>query len=109
MGIHRSSIREDARHDMQRDEMIRAHLLTSSLWKMPAASAADALVASNTAVKCDGWPAPLLAMTGMDTAEEMRETSSRSNPLPWPEWGEGKGGTGGAREGTLATCKGVGE
>lgn len=41
---------------------------TSLLWKMPAARAASTRVARNTSLKCDGTPAPELAMTGMVAA-----------------------------------------
>ena len=49
---------------------------------MPAASAADALVVSNTSEKCSGVPAPLLAITGMPTESDMSFTKSVSNPFP---------------------------
>lgn len=55
-------------------------MATSCRWKMPAASAADALVPRNTSVKCEGAPAPLLAMTGMLTAELTASMSGRSKP-----------------------------
>jgi hypothetical protein len=49
---------------------------------MPAASAADAFVFSNTSEKWSGVPAPLLAITGMPTESEMSFTKSMSNPFP---------------------------
>jgi len=42
-----------------------ASMGTSSLWKIPAAKAASALVLSNISEKCSTLPAPLEAMTGM--------------------------------------------
>lgn len=55
---------------------------TSFRWNIPAASAADALVFSNTSEKCSTVPAPLLAITGMLTASETSFTKSISNPFP---------------------------
>ena len=63
---------------------LTSEMATSPRWKMPAASAAEQLVASNTSVKCSGHPAPEEAMTGMDTASDTSPTSSWSNPFPWP-------------------------
>jgi hypothetical protein len=41
---------------------------TSSLWKIPAARAASTSVFSKTSEKCSTFPAPLEAMTGMETS-----------------------------------------
>lgn len=55
-------------------------IATSRLWKIPAASAADAAVLSNTSLKWSGQPAPLEAMTGMVTACATASTRARSKP-----------------------------
>lgn len=57
---------------------------TSLRWKMPAASAAEALVFSKTSEKCCTTPAPLLAMTGIVTASDTSFINSMSYPSPWP-------------------------
>jgi hypothetical protein len=44
-----------------------ASMGTSSLWKIPAANAASTSVFSKTSEKCSTFPAPLEAMTGMET------------------------------------------
>ena len=49
-------------------------------WKIPAANADSALVFSNTSEKCATLPAPLEAITGMETALLTVLINSRSNP-----------------------------
>ena len=61
-----------------------ASMGTSSLWKIPAARAASTSVSSKTSEKCSILPAPLEAMTGMDTASLTCFTSSISKPLLVP-------------------------
>lgn len=56
--------------------------VTSFLWKIPAARAAEAFVSLKTSVKCSTAPAPLLAITGMLTASETNLIRSISNPFP---------------------------
>jgi hypothetical protein len=51
----------------------------SSLWKIPAAKAASALVFSKTSEKCSTFPAPEEAMTGIDTASLTCFMTSMSN------------------------------
>ena len=51
---------------------------TSSLWKIPAAKAASALVFSKTSVKCSSLPAPEDAITGIETLSRMWLMSSMS-------------------------------
>ena len=60
--------------------LFTSRISTSFLWKIPAASAAAALVCWNTSVKCAAQPAPLLAITGMLTASDTARTSSMSKP-----------------------------
>jgi hypothetical protein len=60
---------------------LTAAMGTSRRWKIPAASAADALVREKTSVKCSGAPAPLDAMTGMVTALETASTRPMSKPF----------------------------
>ena len=47
-------------------------------WKMLAARAASTPVRSKTWLKCSGAPAPLLAMTGTETAALIESSSGRS-------------------------------
>ena len=61
-----------------------ASIGTSSLWKIPAANAASTSVFSKTSEKCSAQPAPLEAMTGMDTASLTCWISSMSKPLLVP-------------------------
>jgi len=61
-----------------------ASMGTSSLWKIPAAKAASALVFSKTSEKCSTLPAPEDAITGIETLSRMWLTSSMSKPLLVP-------------------------
>ena len=57
---------------------------TSSLWKIPAARVASTSVFSKTSEKCSSQPAPLEAITGIDTASLTCFISSISKPLLVP-------------------------
>ena len=58
-----------------------ASMGTSSLWKIPVARAASTSVFSKTSEKCSTFPAPLEAITGIETFSLMCFTSSMSKPL----------------------------
>ena len=63
---------------------LTASIGTSSLWKIPAARAASTSVFLKTSEKRSTFPAPLEAMTGMETLSLMCFTSSMSKPLLVP-------------------------
>ena len=58
-----------------------ASIGTSSLWNIPSAKAASALVFSKTSEKCSTLPAPEDAITGIETLSRIWLMSSISKPV----------------------------
>src|SRR5690606_30898734 len=64
----------------------KSGIITSLLWKMPAANAASAFPSVNTSAKCAMLPAPPLAMTGTGRDAAMFLVISSANPDRVPSW-----------------------